>query len=151
MTPTHSGRCACGAVHYRVQGQPVVSAVCHCKYCQRRLASAFAILVTFAEESVEITQGQLAECEHRSDESGRWLKVQFCAACGTTISHTAELRPGMRTIAGGTFDAPDWFTIDRHIWVQSKLGWVAIPAGMPTYQQGFVVNAPTVPTAQARS
>jgi hypothetical protein len=140
MTEAHSGRCACGAVHYRVQGQPVVSTVCHCKYCQRRLASAFAILVTFAEQHVQVTQGELAECEHCSDESGRWLKVQFCAACGTTISHTAELRPGMRTIAGGTFDAPDWFTIDRHIWLQSKLAWVAIPLGMASYQQGFVAS-----------
>jgi hypothetical protein len=147
MTQTHSGRCACGAVHYRVQGQPVVSTVCHCTYCQRRLASAFAILVTFAQESVEITQGQLAECEHRSDAIGRCLKVQFCATCGTTISHTAEVRPGMRSIAGGTFDDPDWFSIDRHIWVQSKRPWVVIPAGMAAYQQGFVAGAPSAPVA----
>ena len=57
------GRCACDAIQNRAHGQPVVSTVCHCKYCQRRLASAFAILVTFTEQSVEITHTQLA---HRS-------------------------------------------------------------------------------------
>ena len=35
------GGCVCGAVRYRVQGNPVVGTVCHCKFCQKRLASAF--------------------------------------------------------------------------------------------------------------
>jgi hypothetical protein len=123
-------------VRYRVHGKPAVATVCHCTFCQRRLASAFAVLASFTVGAVELVQGELAECEHRSDASGRWLRMSFCAKCGTTISHTAELRPGMRTIAAGTFDDPDWFTIDRHIWVQSKRPWVAIPAGVATFQQG---------------
>jgi hypothetical protein len=140
MLETHTGGCACGAVRYRVHGKPAVGTVCHCRFCQRRLASAFAVLVTFEEKSVERLQGQFAEREYRSDESGRWLKMNFCPACGTTVSHTAELRPGMRTIAGGTFDEPEWFKIDRHIWVRSKLQWVAIPDGVATYERGFVAT-----------
>jgi hypothetical protein len=142
MSDVHPGGCACGAVRYRVRGKPVVGSVCHCRFCQRRLASAFAILATFQEADVEILQGELTEVEHRSDESGRWLRISFCPRCGTTISHTAELRPGMRTIAAGTFDEPGWFGIDRHIWVRSKLPWVAIPEGVATYEQGFVAPPP---------
>lgn len=138
MTDIHTGGCACGAVRYRVTGQPVVSSVCHCTFCQRRLAGAFAVLASFHEAAIEITQGELVECEHRSDVSGRWLRMAFCGKCGTTVCHTAEVRPGIRTIAGGTFDDPRWFRIDRHIWVQSKLPWVTIPAGVETYQQGYV-------------
>ena len=138
MTDIHLGGCACGAVRYRVQGSPVVGTVCHCLFCQRRLASAFAVLASFKEDAIEIFQGDLSEVEHRSDESGRWLRMSFCAKCGTTISHTAELRPGMRTIAAGTFDDPNWFIINRHIWVRSKLPWVAIPEGVATYAQGYV-------------
>jgi hypothetical protein len=48
----------------------------------------------------------------------------------------------MRTIAAGTFDDPTWFTIDRHIWVQSKLPWVSIPENVATYAQGFVAPSP---------
>lgn len=143
MVETHSGGCACGAVRYRVRGKPVLASVCHCKFCQRRLASAFAIIAIFNEESVEMLQGELSECEHRSDESGRWLRMRFCPKCGTTVSHTAEIRPGMRGIAAGTFDETDWFAIDRHIWVRSKLPWVALPPGVPAYPQG----APPVPPA----
>ena len=147
MNETHSGGCSCGAVRYRVHGKPIVATVCHCKFCQRRLASAFAIIASFDEQSVEMIQGKLVEAEHRSDESGRWLKMSFCPACGTTISHTAELRPGIRSIAAGTFDNPDWIAIDRHIWVQSKLPWVSIPAGVETYQKGATAGLP--PSAAA--
>ena len=142
MTDTHLGGCACGAVRYRVQGNPVLGTVCHCRFCQRRLSSAFAVLASFNEDAVENLQGEQAEVEHRSDESGRWLRMRFCRECGTTISHTAELRPGLRTIAGGTFDDPTWFGIDRHIWVQSKLPWVFIPENVATYAQGFVASPP---------
>ena len=144
MEETHSGGCACGAVRYRVHGKPNFVAVCHCKFCQRRLASAFAMLAAFDEQSVEITRGDLVDCEHRSDESGRWLKMSFCPKCGTTVAHTAEVRPGMRTIAAGTFDESNWFTIDRHIWTQSKQPWVTIPPGATAYQQG-------VPPAPAKA
>jgi hypothetical protein len=142
MTDTHLGGCACGSVRYRVTGNPVVGTVCHCTFCQKRLASAFAVLASFNEDAVEITQGELAEVEHRSDESGRWLRMAFCPKCGTTVAHRAELRPGIRTIAAGTLDDPTWVTINRHIWVQSKLPWVTLPDGMASYPQGYVAPLP---------
>lgn len=138
MHSTHSGGCACGAVRYVVHGEPTVGQVCHCTFCQRRLASAFALVVAFPEDSIELEQGELAVREYRSDESKRWLRMSFCPKCGTTISHIAEVRPGYRSVAGGTFDDPTWFKIDRHIWVRSKLPWVAIPDGVAQFQEGFV-------------
>lgn len=143
MTEIHNGGCACGAVRYRVTGKPAVGLVCHCRFCQRRLSSAFAVIAYFDAQAVEFTHGEPAEIEHRSDVSGRWLRMKFCSTCGTTVSHTAEVRPGMRAIAAGTFDEPDWFEIDRHIWVRSKRPWVVIPPGVATYEQGSVGAAPT--------
>ena len=136
MDELHEGGCACGAVRYRVRGHPAVSLVCHCKFCQRRLGSAFATLAYFNQRDVEITQGQLTECEHRSDESGRWLKMQFCSCCGTTVTNTAEVRPGLRAVAIGTLDDPGWLPIERHIWVRSKHPWIAIPPDVAVFPQG---------------
>ncbi|HZP87151.1 MAG TPA: GFA family protein [Burkholderiales bacterium] len=147
MTEIHTGGCLCGAVRYRVTSKPNFVAVCHCKFCQKRLASAFSIVAAFDEKSVEFTQGKLAEYEHRSDESGRWLKMNFCPTCGTTVSHTAEARPGMRSIAAGTFDDTDWLNIDRHIWLKSKMPWVGVPEGMVTFERG----ATPAPQASTKS
>ncbi len=150
MFEIHSGGCACGAVRYRVHGKPAVGLVCHCRFCQRRLASAFAVIAYFDEKSVEFVQGQLAEWEHRSDASGRWLRMSFCPTCGTTVSHTAEVRPGMRGVAAGTFDDPDWFVIDRHVWTQSKRPWISIPQGVATYPQGSVGSPPPNSSASSK-
>jgi hypothetical protein len=99
-------------------------------------------MASFAEDQVELLRGELAECEHRSDVSGRWLRMKFCPACGTTVSHTAEIRPGLCTIAAGSFDEPGWFKIDRHIWVQSKLPWVTVPKGMETHARAYTPSLP---------
>jgi len=147
---THLGGCVCGAVRYQVSGAPVVATVCHCSFCRRRLASAFALLASFKEDAVTFLKGELREVEHRSDESGRWLRMRFCPQCGTTLAHTAELRPGLMTIAAGTFDDSSWFDIDRHIWVRSKLPWVSIPPGVATYDEAYVPPpAPVSPAAKA--
>jgi len=134
MSDIHHGGCVCGAVRYRAHGDPVAGTVCHCKFCQKRLASAFAVIALYKMSDVE-TQGEVKEIEHRSDVSGRWLRMSFCPQCGTTVSHTAELRPGMRAVAAGTFDDTTWLRIDRHIWTQSKLPWVVIPEGVEIYPQ----------------
>jgi hypothetical protein len=141
VSDTHAGGCACGALRYQVHGKPVVATVCHCTFCQRRLASAFALLASFPEECVEVTRGEVAEFEHRSDESGRWLRMSYCPQCGTTVSHIAQLRPRVRTIAGGTFDDPSWFTVNRHIWVRSKLPWVTIPPGVEAFELGAIASS----------
>jgi len=93
MIDTHLGGCACGAVRYRVQGNPVVGTVCHCRFCQKRLASAFAVLASFKEAAVEVLQGELSEVEHRSDESGRWLRMSFCPKCGTKFYDLRKSAP----------------------------------------------------------
>lgn len=129
----HEGGCLCGAVRYRTRGDPILVNVCHCTFCQRRTGSAFGISVIFNEADVE-TSGKRGVFEHRSDESGRWLRNEFCPACGTTVGWTAEMRPGMRIIAGGTFDDPKWFTINRFIWVRSAHSWIEPPPGMEVFE-----------------
>ena len=74
MAETHTGGCVCGAIRFRVEGKPAIGMVCHCRFCQRRLASAFAVVAYFDARLVEFIEGTPATYEHRSDESGRWLK-----------------------------------------------------------------------------
>ena len=57
--PNHEGGCLCGAVRYRVIGGSDLTGVCHCRYCQLRTASAFAVLVYFSHENFELLSGSL--------------------------------------------------------------------------------------------
>ena len=46
----HKGGCSCGKVIYEAKGEPQISTVCKCRYCQLRSSSAFGVLVYFKEE-----------------------------------------------------------------------------------------------------
>jgi hypothetical protein len=56
-----------GRQRNRVRGEPATALVCHCKFCQRRTGSAFAVTVYFKEEDVEVLRGALSSCQHHSD------------------------------------------------------------------------------------
>jgi hypothetical protein len=136
MAQLHEGGCSCGAVRYRAKATPVRTSVCHCSFCQRRTGSAFGIGVFFRDEDVEFISGDLKAYEHRSDETQRWLRMQFCSTCGNTLTWTVEALPGMRAIAGGTFDDPNWLELSRHVWTRSAQKWVPIPDGVERFDQG---------------
>jgi hypothetical protein len=138
MSEIHEGGCLCGALRYRTTGRPVRTTVCHCTFCQRRTGSAFSVDVFFREKDVEFTSSVPSSFEHRSDESSRWLRAEFCPLCGTPLAHTAEIFPGFRAIAGGTFDDRAWFRIERHVWTRSACPWVIVPEGVEVFPKGSV-------------
>lgn len=127
MSSMHEGGCVCGAIRYRVSGPAAIAQACHCTFCQRRTGSAFALVVAFKEDQVEVTGSTISQYEHRSDESSRWLRNHFCSQCGTSVMITLERNPGVRVIPGGTFDDPHWFRLSRHIWIRSAHDWIAFP------------------------
>jgi hypothetical protein len=131
----HEGGCLCGAVRYRVKNPPFRTSVCHCRFCQRRTGSAFGVGVYFRKDDFELLRGELKSYQHRSDESGRWLKMEFCPKCGTTLTWTLELFPDGRGVAGGSFDDPAWIRIERHTWTRSKHHWVALPEDVETFEK----------------
>ena len=134
----HEGGCVCGAVRYRTKGAPQAAFVCHCTYCQRASGSAFLVEVAFPKEAVEIAGGPIGTYEHKSDESGRALYPQFCTRCATKIGMTVELVPGVQVIFGGTFDDPNWFDIDRHIFARSAVKWMTYPPDATVHQKHWL-------------
>ncbi|HYG54743.1 MAG TPA: GFA family protein [Burkholderiales bacterium] len=132
----HEGGCVCGAVRYRVKNPPLRVAACHCTFCQKRTGSAFGVGAYFNADDVEFLRGELKSYRHASDETHRWLKVDFCANCGGNISWTLQMRPGMRAMAAGSFDDPRWLKVEAHIWTRSTLGWVGIPEDVGLHEKG---------------
>jgi hypothetical protein len=135
IAQTHEGGCLCGAVRYRARNQPVRTSACHCTFCQRRTGSAFGVGAYFKQEDVEVLRGALTTYEHRSDETQRWLRIQFCPQCGTTVTWTVEAMPGMRALGLGTFDDPKWLKVERFGWFRSAHPWVIAPAGVEVFEK----------------
>ena len=130
----HEGGCLCGAVRYRVRNQPVRTIACHCTACQRRTGSALGIGAYFKAEDVQILSGTLKAYQFNSDVSGRWLRMEHCVECGTTVTWTTEVLPGARAVAVGSLDDPNKVKVDRHVFVRSKHHWMEPPAGIEVFQ-----------------
>jgi hypothetical protein len=142
MATKHEGGCVCGSVRYTTIEDPIRVTVCHCTWCQKRTGSAFSVEAIFNEDRVEFSGGALTKYRHISDESGRWLDLEFCPRCGTNIGFTLEWRPGIRVIDAGTFDDPSWIQADRHhfrhIFLRSAQRWSDVPAGVEKYEKHFL-------------
>jgi len=137
MDDAHEGGCLCGNIRYRVAGPPMRTPVCHCTFCQRRTGTAFAIEPFFETANIAFSGGQPQAYRHVSDESKRWIEIEFCPRCGTNIGFTLERWPGQYSIAGGTFDDPNWFKVDRHIWTRSMVSWMELPTNCERWDEAW--------------
>jgi hypothetical protein len=49
------GGCQCGAVRYRITGDPISLVACHCKECQRQSGSAFGMSLIVRKTDFALT------------------------------------------------------------------------------------------------
>jgi hypothetical protein len=130
----HEGGCVCGAVRYRAEGMPLRVTACHCTMCQKRTGSAFGVGAYYKAEQVQKLRGELATYEHHSDESHRWLRLEFCPKCGTQVFWTLQALPDVRAVGLGTFDDPKWLKVTRFGWYRSAHPWVQPPEGVEVFE-----------------
>lgn len=137
----HAGGCVCGAVRFRATGKPQRVTVCHCTWCQRRTGSAFGVEAVFARADVEIAGDAVGRYRHRSDESGRWLDIEFCTRCGSNLGFTLEAVPGIRTLPAGAFDEAGWLSARaqefRHVFARSRRDWSDPAAAAEVHERHF--------------
>lgn len=130
MTTAMTGGCLCGAVRYRIEGEPAMQVVCHCSHCQKQAGSAFSTIVGVPENAVTLTMGApKSYIDH--GESGKAVERQFCGTCGSPLFSKVEVAPGLTFVKSGTLDDTAFFKPSAHIWTKSKQCWVdtgAVPA-----------------------
>jgi hypothetical protein len=97
-----AGQCLCGAVTYSFPGTPLLTAICHCRHCQRQSGSAFSIVAAVPRASFEL-QGETRIFADTGD-SGRPVMRHFCPGCGSPIYSTIAPMPDMVLIKAGTLD-----------------------------------------------
>ncbi len=126
------GGCNCGAVRYRLNGEPITVAVCHCANCRRQSGSAFSVNIVVAGEAMQLS-GDLTTYEDHDTESGQPVLRQFCATCGSPIRSITAASPQMAIVKAGTTDDPGRFVPAIHVWTATALPWVEIPANLPQF------------------
>jgi len=127
------GGCACGALRFRLKSAPMFVHCCHCLDCQRQTGSAFAINALIETDRVELLSGDPQPSAMPTD-SGRPHDVYRCAACGTAVWSEYGGVKKLRFVRVGTLDDTTALSPDVHIYVRSKLPWIALPDGVPSFE-----------------
>lgn len=124
---TRTGGCLCGQVRYTVPREPLATAICHCRHCQKQAASAFSVVTVFSRDDLQL-EGKLKTYQDRGT-SGQKVFRQFCPDCGSPVLTDTERarEQGIIFVKAGTFDEVDDLTPTTHYWVKSAHPWLRLP------------------------
>ena len=112
------GGCQCGAVRYRISGEPVMAALCHCSMCRRASAAPLVAWAMFEATKVSFLDGPPASYASSSE-----ARREFCSKCGTLISFTANYIPGLIDLTIGSLDDPASIARTVHYWESKRRPW----------------------------
>lgn len=128
------GGCNCGAVRYRIEGEPMVVAQCHCHNCQRQSGSAFSVNLLVKVTNLT-TSGDLTTYVDKDTMSGAPNLRKFCGVCGSPILCEFSNGSGMVIVKAGTLDNPAAFPPSISVWTSRILPWVQLAEGQHTFER----------------
>lgn len=137
------GGCLCGAIRYRVSGDPVAATLCHCGSCRRASDGTNVAWAVFETEQRSKSGGQASSggafewlsgkpADYSSSPGIHWL---FCAGCGSLVGYRRASRPEHMDITTGTLDDPDRYPPAVEIWLEQKIGWETLHPDLPKRQR----------------
>ena len=139
MSALREGGCACGAIRYRLESDPLFIHCCHCLNCQRQTGSAFVINLMIEASRVEMVAGAPRPVEVPRDD-GSAQRIFRCPNCQVAV-FSEYGRPEVRYVRAGTLDQPSEVTPDVHIFTKSKVSWLTIPESTPAFEVYYDMEA----------
>jgi hypothetical protein len=135
--PVREGRCTCGAVRYRMTGDPLFVHCCHCTWCQRETGTAFALNAMIEADNVTVLEGS-PETVLTPSESGKGQKIVRCPNCRVAVwSHYRGAGDLVCFIRVGTLEKPNELPPDIHIYTSTKQPWVILNEGIPAVPEFY--------------
>jgi hypothetical protein len=129
----YTGRCACGAVSLKIEGEVMATRQCWCRQCQQIAAGGPTQNAIFAAEAVQF-EGKLASASWTA-ASGNTLSFWFCPRCGTQAYAQSSARPHLKTVRLGMIDEPHGLKPEMAIWLSEAPAWAQVDPAIPHFEQ----------------
>lgn len=128
------GGCYCGAVRYRVSGEPVFKGQCHCRECQYISGGSPNVFLGLPESGFSYTKGKPAAFRRKDLDAP--VTREFCAECGTQLLAKAPTLPGTVLLKVGTLDEPSKFGMPQMaIFTVDRQSFHVVPEGVPSFER----------------
>src|SRR5262249_36822776 len=110
MKVPFTGGCACGAIRYECNVEPIIIGKCHCRDCQHLSGGPFVPFLIVPAKAFRFTEGKLTY-HFTTSLAGGEHKRGFCGKCGSRISGAEKHNEpsGVIGILAGSSIDPTWF------------------------------------------
>jgi len=125
------GGCLCGKIRYTAEADPVFTALCHCKNCQKQAGTSFSVVVAIPASELSVT-GAVKTYEDTGD-CGKPVHCNFFPSCGSPITSVVDSMPGLAFIKAGTLDDPSWLKPTMEVYCDSVQPWVRQPGDLQRF------------------
>lgn len=116
-----SGKCLCGSVSYKGEGEPVFMGNCHCADCRKSSASGHMSLMAVPSAAIELS-GAVSTYELKAD-AGATVTHNFCPNCGSQMFNTNSGMPGVIVLVASSLDDPEIYKPAVTVYASRALSW----------------------------
>jgi hypothetical protein len=130
-----AGGCACGAIRYATETDPIVMVNCHCRDCQRTTGGGYAAVMVLPAQAVTLT-GEPRYFRTVGD-AGKWVDRGFCPVCGSPVTLKLERFPDAIGIQAASLDEPKQFAPAMDLFTASAQPWDHMASETQKKPKGF--------------
>jgi hypothetical protein len=127
---SYTGKCLCGGVQFRIDGELAPIQICHCSQCRHAQGTPFATNIPVAIDAFTLLSG--AELLREYESSPGKLRV-FCSRCGSPIYSRRSAVPETVRIRAGLIAEPLRTRPGFHFHTDSQCNWWPIGDALPQY------------------
>lgn len=128
---TTTGQCHCGAIRYKLSGEPQHHTLCHCTDCRRAAGAPMVGWAGYPADALNVTRG-----EAKVYSSSEHARRHFCGECGTGLFYYNEvILPGTVDVQTATLDDPDAVPPQAQIQVADRISWMKEAHSLPEFER----------------
>jgi hypothetical protein len=124
MDQTREGGCSCGAVRFRVRGDPARVGICHCTTCRKETGSVLMAFAVWPRTCFDVT-----------GETRGWENRQFCPTCGSRLFAVSDDSDEIEIKLGTLDDAPTRLTPVYELWTKRREPWLQAVSGTAQFSE----------------
>ena len=132
MPKSFTGGCACGAIRYEVNAEPIAMFNCHCRDCQHASGGPYTGVVYMPAKAVKITKGSPRYYTTSSEAMGG-NKRGFCPDCGSRLF--GGITDTGHGITASSLDDPSVFKPQFEIWTSEAQPWDHIDPKLQKFER----------------
>jgi hypothetical protein len=134
MSEAYTGGCACSAIRYEINDEPIFSNQCQCRDCQRKSGTGHGSYLTFPSRAQVKLSGKATNWDMVGD-SGNVKTRGFCPTCGSPVYLTFSAMPDLFTIHAGSLDDPGRYRPQAVTYTMRGYAWDHLDPALPKFEK----------------